>query len=65
MSDEDKDNLLEVMEEGRIDGAKYAMPFKIPSPTTIMVSANPVDNKWSSPDRIYLEDIPFSPLILI
>lgn len=64
MSDEDKDNLLEVMEEGRIDGAKYAMPFKIPSPTTIMVSANPVDNKWSSPDRIHLEDIPFSPLIL-
>jgi DNA replicative helicase MCM subunit Mcm2 (Cdc46/Mcm family) len=61
---EDADSLLEVMEEGTINMNKFAKNLEIPSPTTIMASANPCNNEWKDPDKISLEEIPFSAAIL-
>jgi replicative DNA helicase Mcm len=64
LSPENQDNLLEVMEEGRIDANKFAKLLHIDAPTTIMASANPVNNKWNDYNKISLQEIPFSATIL-
>ncbi|MGB6671875.1 MAG: AAA family ATPase, partial [Candidatus Nitrosopolaris sp.] len=61
---EDQDNLLEVMEEGMIDMTTFAKEFHIPAAATIICSANPVNNKWTDPDKISLDEIPFSAIVL-
>jgi len=61
---EDQDNLLEVMEEGMIDMTTFAKEFHIPAATTIICSANPVNNRWKDPDKIDLKEIPFSAIVL-
>jgi DNA replicative helicase MCM subunit Mcm2 (Cdc46/Mcm family) len=62
---EDQDNLLEVMDEGVIDMTTFAKEFHIPAATTIIASANPVNNKWiDAQGRIYLKEIPFSSIML-
>jgi DNA replicative helicase MCM subunit Mcm2 (Cdc46/Mcm family) len=61
---EDQDNLLEVMDEGMIDMTTFAKEFHIPAATTIIASANPVNNKWMDAHKIDLEEIPFSSIML-
>jgi DNA replicative helicase MCM subunit Mcm2 (Cdc46/Mcm family) len=61
---EDQDNLLEVMDEGMIDMTTFAKEFHIPAATTIIASANPVNNQWVETDRIDLKEIPFSSIML-
>jgi DNA replicative helicase MCM subunit Mcm2 (Cdc46/Mcm family) len=64
LSPENQDNLLEVMEEGRIDANKFAKLLHIDAPTTIMASANPMNNRWNDYTKISLDEIPFSATIL-
>jgi replicative DNA helicase Mcm len=59
MYPEEQDNLLDVMEEGEIVVNKFAKLHTIKSPTTIVATANPKNNKWKDPDHISLEEIPF------
>ena len=62
---EDQDNLLEVMEEGTIDMTTFAKEFHIPAATTIIASANPVNNNWIPFSEANLIDqIPFSQIVL-
>lgn len=64
---EDQDNLLEVMDEGMIDMTTFAKEFHISAPTTVIASANPVNNKWMDRDKnqtIDLKEIPFSSIML-
>jgi replicative DNA helicase Mcm len=64
---EDQDNLLEVMDEGMIDMTTFAKEFHIAAPTTVIASANPVNNKWMDRDKnqkIDLKEIPFSSIML-
>jgi DNA replicative helicase MCM subunit Mcm2 (Cdc46/Mcm family) len=64
LSPVNQDNLLEVMEEGGVDANKFAKLLHIDAPTTIMASANPLNNKWSDDNKISLKEIPFSATIL-
>ncbi len=61
---EEQDNILEVAEEGIISVNKFALLRTIDAPTTIVATANPKSNKWTEPDRVCLDEIPFSPLIV-
>jgi DNA replicative helicase MCM subunit Mcm2 (Cdc46/Mcm family) len=65
LPDENKDNLLEVMEEGEIIVNKFAQLREISSPTTIIASANPSEI-WMYPNftSVQGEEIPFSRRIL-
>jgi replicative DNA helicase Mcm len=64
MKPEEQDSLLDVMEEGEITVNKFAKLRRIKSPTTIIATANPKNNKWQDPNRIDLEEIPFEATIL-
>jgi DNA replicative helicase MCM subunit Mcm2 (Cdc46/Mcm family) len=59
MYPEEQDNLLDVMEEGEITVNKFAKLHTIKSPTTIIATANPRNNRWKDPDYISLDEIPF------
>jgi MoxR-like ATPase len=64
MHPEQQNNLLDVMEEGEIVVNKFAKLHKIASPTTIIATANPRNNKWKNPGKIGLDEIPFESIIL-
>jgi DNA replicative helicase MCM subunit Mcm2 (Cdc46/Mcm family) len=48
MYSEEQDNLLDVMEEGEITVNKFAKLHTIKSPTTIIATANPRNNRWKT-----------------
>jgi len=64
MYPEEQDNLLDVMEEGEFTVNKFAKLRTIKSPTTLIATANPKNNKWKDPDSISLDEIPFEAIIL-
>ena len=64
MYPEDQDNLLDVMEEGEFTVNKFAKLRTIKSPTTIIATANPKNNRWKDQGRISLDEIPFEAIIL-
>jgi DNA replicative helicase MCM subunit Mcm2 (Cdc46/Mcm family) len=64
MDPEEQDNLLDVMEEGEFTVNKFAKLRTISSPTTIIATANPKNNKWKDPDSISLDEVPFEAIIL-
>lgn len=56
---EDQGHLLDVMEEGDFTINKHGINARIVSPTTIVASANPVNNSsWSEDQKINLNEIP-------
>lgn len=56
---EDQGHLLDVMEEGDFTINKHGINARIVSPTTIIASANPVNNSsWSEDQKINLNEIP-------
>jgi replicative DNA helicase Mcm len=56
---EDQGHLLDVMEEGEFTINKHGINARIVSPTTIIASANPVNNSsWSEDQKINLNEIP-------
>jgi DNA replicative helicase MCM subunit Mcm2 (Cdc46/Mcm family) len=56
---EDQSHLLDVMEEGEFTINKYGMNAPIKAPTTIIVSANPINNStWKSDNGIDINEIP-------
>ncbi|HSF51977.1 MAG TPA: AAA family ATPase [Nitrososphaeraceae archaeon] len=65
MSLEDQGHILDVMQEEEFTKSAYGFTTKIPSPTTIIASANPVNNsKWKDNDKIDLSEFPLlTPLI--
>lgn len=62
---EDQGHLLDVMEEEEFTKTAYGYHSKIQSPTTIIASANPVNNsKWKDSDKINLNEFPvLAPLL--
>ena len=59
MSLEDQGHLLDVMEEEEFTINKYGINAKILSPTSIIASANPMNNsRWSNKEKIDLDEIP-------
>jgi DNA replicative helicase MCM subunit Mcm2 (Cdc46/Mcm family) len=64
MNPEEQDNLLDVMEEGEFTVNKFAKLRTIRSPTTIIATANPKNNRWKDRDSISLDEIPFEAIIL-
>jgi MoxR-like ATPase len=54
---EDQSRLLSVLEEGKINLDKLGVRSVIDSPTTIIATANPIQTKWSNPQRISIEEI--------
>jgi replicative DNA helicase Mcm len=64
MFPEEQDNLLDVMEEGEFTVNKFAKLRTIRSPTTILATANPKNNKWKDSSSISLDEIPFEAIIL-
>ena len=56
---EDQGHLLDVMEEEEFTINKYGINAKIMSPTSIIASANPMNNsRWSNNEKIDLDEIP-------
>jgi hypothetical protein len=56
---EDQAHLLDVMEEGDFTINKHGINARIVSPTTIIASANPVNNSsWAEDQKINLNEIP-------
>ena len=56
---EDQAHFLDVMEEGEFTINKYGIHASIKSPTTIIGSANPINNStWMDDDKIDLNEIP-------
>ena len=56
---EDQGHLLDVMEEGDFTINKHGINARIVSPTTIIASANPVNNaSWSENQKVNLNEIP-------
>ena len=43
---EDQSRLLDVMAEGKVPIDKYGSTHEIPSPTTIIATANPIQTTW-------------------
>jgi replicative DNA helicase Mcm len=64
MYSEEQDNLLDVMEEGEITVNKFAKLHTIKSPTTIIATANPRNNRWKDYNKIGLDEIPIESVIL-
>jgi replicative DNA helicase Mcm len=64
MYPEQQNNLLDVMEEGEIIVNKFAKLHTIESPTTIIATANPKNNRWKDPGKISIDEIPFESIIL-
>lgn len=62
---QDQAYLLDIMEEGEYTINKHGINARIKAPTTIIASANPVNNStFTSDDRIDLDEIPaIKPLI--
>ena len=59
MGFEDQGHLLDVMEEEEFTINKYGINAKILSPTSIIASANPMNNsRWSDSEKIDLDEIP-------
>jgi DNA replicative helicase MCM subunit Mcm2 (Cdc46/Mcm family) len=54
---EDQSRLLSVLEEGKINLDKLGVRSVIDSPTTIIATANPIQTKWSNPQRMSIEEI--------
>jgi replicative DNA helicase Mcm len=56
---EDQGYFLDVMEEGKFTINKYGINAEIDSPTTIIASANPLNNsEWKDGEKIDLNEIP-------
>ena len=56
---EDQSHFLDVMEEGEFTINKYGINASIRSPTTIIASANPINNSnWKDNETIDLNEIP-------
>ncbi len=56
---EDQAHFLDIMEEGEFTINKYGINALIKSPTTIVGSANPINNStWMDDDKIDLNEIP-------
>jgi DNA replicative helicase MCM subunit Mcm2 (Cdc46/Mcm family) len=62
---EDQGHMLDVMEEEEFTKTAYGFHTKIQSPTTIIASANPVNNsKWKDSNKIDLNEFPIlAPLL--
>lgn len=54
---EEQARLLDVLEEGIIDIDKHGRHWTIPSPTTIIATANPIGSRWSSRGIISTDEI--------
>ena len=52
-----KVDLLDILEERRFPLDKYGHHYDIPSPTTIIATANPVGSKWNDPQVISNDEI--------
>jgi replicative DNA helicase Mcm len=65
MSLEDQGHFLDVMEEEEFTKTAYGFHTKIQSPTTIIASANPMNNsKWKDSNKIDLNEFPvLAPLL--
>jgi replicative DNA helicase Mcm len=65
MALEDQGHFLDVMEEEEFTKTAYGFHSKIQSPTTIIASANPVNNsKWKDSNKIDLNEFPvLAPLL--
>jgi replicative DNA helicase Mcm len=65
ISFEDQAHFLDIMEEGRFTINKYGIHADIDSPTTVIVTANPINNStWQDNNKINLNEIPaIKPLI--
>jgi replicative DNA helicase Mcm len=65
MALEDQGHLLDVMEEEEFTKTAYGFHTKIQSPTTIIASANPVNNsRWKDSNKIDLNEFPvLAPLL--
>jgi replicative DNA helicase Mcm len=65
MGFEDQAHLLDVMEEEEFTKTAYGFHSKIQSPTTIIASANPLNNsKWKDSNKIDLNEFPvLAPLL--
>ena len=56
---EDQAYFLDIMEEGRYTINKYGINASITAPTTMILSANPINgSSWSSEDKIDVNEIP-------
>lgn len=57
---EDQDKLYDVMQERQFPFDKHGIHADIPAPTTILASANPVNNdRWIDDDKIDFNQFPF------
>lgn len=54
---EEQGRLLSVLEEGEFPLDKHGMSWRIPAPTTIIATANPIGSRWSSRDMISTDEI--------
>jgi replicative DNA helicase Mcm len=65
ISFEDQAHFLDIMEEGRFTINKYGIHADIDSPTTIIATANPINNStWQDHNKINVNEIPaIKPLI--
>lgn len=56
---DDQTHFLDIMEEGEFTITKHGINATIKSPTTIIASANPINNSaWASEDKIDINEIP-------
>jgi DNA replicative helicase MCM subunit Mcm2 (Cdc46/Mcm family) len=51
-------HFLDKMEEGEFTINKYGRHYKIPANTSVVASANPINQKWKDPDKIDPNEIP-------
>ena len=56
-SPEEQARLLDVLEEGILEIDKHGRHWTIPSPTTIVASANPIQSRWTNRDVISKDEI--------
>ena len=54
---EEQGRLLDVLERGRFPLDKHGRRWEIPSPTTIIATANPINSKWASSEVISNDEI--------
>ncbi len=55
---EEQARLLDILQEREFDLEKHGRHFKIPAPTTIVATANPIQSRWSDRDRISNDEVP-------
>jgi hypothetical protein len=51
-------HFLDTMEEGEFTINKYGKHYKIPANTSVVASANPINQKWKDTEKIDLNEIP-------